>query len=464
MKEHMNLEKHFKTGMNPTSIIALSFLLVILVGSLLLCLPIANQGKPGAYIDNLFTAVSATCVTGLVTMTTASQFSVFGQIVILAMIQIGGLGFITFLSLVIIRLRKKLTLTNKLVIQEAINQKSMMDLPFYVRYVIYFTFGTELIGIFLLSLAFVPKYGFGKGLYYSIFHSISAYCNAGFDILGSDSLIPFQTNPIVSLTIAFLIIAGGLGFVVWFDFMYKFKETKRICRRFKIKKYLKSLSLHTKLAVYMTGILLVSGTVLFYLFEYSNVLKGFNFGDSVLISFFQSTTLRTAGFASVPMEPLKPITKLFMSAFMFIGGSPAGTAGGVKTITVAAVSLLIINMFRGNDEVNAFGRRLKKRIIIRAFALLLISMVISICAIMVLSITETVALENIIFEVFSAFGTVGLTAGLTPSLSIVGKIVIMILMYIGRIGPITIIITLSRKSHSLKANHVVYPDEDILIG
>lgn len=462
INQEVNRTKHTYL---PARLIAMSFAMVILVGSVLLSLPIANTGTPAGYIDNLFTAVSATCVTGLVTLTTAKQFSFFGQVVIIVMIQIGGLGFITFLSLFLIKLRKKLTLTNKMVMQEALNHRSLTDLNSFLRKVIYFTFGVEGIGALLLATVFIPRYGFIKGSWFSIFHSISAFCNAGFDIIGSQSLVGFQSNLLVNLTISGLIISGGLGFIVWFDFLYKAKNCKKDHqKKFNFRKYLRSLTLQSKLVIIVTTVLLIGGTIAFFVLEYENSLQGLGLYKQVIISFFQSVTTRTAGFFTIAMGPLSSATKLMMSILMFIGGSPAGTAGGIKTVTIAIVFLMVRSIYGGRDEVTIYGRRLKKRLVIRAFALFMISLMVVFIAIFILSITEKALLEDIIFEVFSAFATVGLTAGLTPNLSVVGKIIIMTLMYIGRIGPISMLLSFARKSQLIKGKHVVYPDEDLMIG
>ncbi len=463
----VNEKSNERKPMPPTRKIALSFIGVIVVGSLLLSLPLANNGPSLPYIDNLFFAVSATCVTGLVPAVTADQFTLFGQIVIIILIQIGGLGFLTLLSMLVFKIRKKLSLNNRIMIQEALNQPSLNSIGQFIRKVILFTVTCEGIGALLLSTVFIPEKGFIEGAYYSIFHAISAFCNAGFDVLGANSLMPYQSNIIINLTVSALIISGGLGFIVWFDLFEKIKKTKEKCKKFKIKSYLNSLQVHTKIVLIMTITLLVSGTVLFYIFEFQNpaTLQTLSVFDQVQVSYFQSVTLRTAGFASVDMAALYPHTKLFMSIFMFIGGSPAGTAGGIKTVTFAVSVLMIYNIYQGRKEVTVFQRRIKKRLIIRSFAIISISLAIATTGLFVLSITEEMQFIDLLFEVFSAFGTVGLTAGVTPALSDVGKIVIMILMYIGRIGPVTMMLSFARKSHMQKATvDIGYLDEDVLLG
>lgn len=454
-------------GMSGTRKIVISFLFVILGGAILLSFDIANNVKPLSLLDNLFVATSATCVTGLVPIVTVEQYSLFGQLIILLMIQIGGLGFLTFLSLLLLKLQKRLSMQSKMVIQEAMNQASMHDIGKLVRNVIKYTFIVEFIGALLLSFVFVPEFGWIKGIYFSLFHSVSAFCNAGFDLIGSASLIPYQTNTLINIFIPILIILGGLGFVVWFDVAKKFgKEVKR-GDKFEIKHYFKSLELHTKIVLSMTVILLVLGTCFFLICEYSNMnsIGGLNFVDKLKVSFFQSTTLRTAGFMTTDIATLLPYTKLVMCFFMFIGGAPAGTAGGIKTVTFAVVCLMVYNLYHGNKEVVAFERRIKKRTIIRSFAIVSIGFAITFIGLFVLLVCEQLPVIDLIFESFSAFATVGLSAGITPLLSSGGKIIIIILMFIGRIGSITLLISFASKSHrNGSKGELRYLDEEILLG
>lgn len=459
-----NREHH---AMRPTRQIAISFFAVILIGSILLMLPICNNSSPTSYLNNLFIATSATCVTGLVPVATSEQFNILGQIVIIILIQIGGLGFLTFLNLLLIMIKKKISLTNKIVLQEALNQPSLNDIPKFVKNVIKYTFIVEGLGAMLLAFVFIPEFGFGKGVYYSIFHSISAFCNAGFDVLGTNSLMPYQTNILINLVIPGLIIMGGLGFIVWFDVAECLK--KEYCKHAKFsKKHLfKSFSLHTKLVLIVTVVLLLAGTVLFFACEFTNAktIGNLAFLDQIQVSFFQSATLRTAGFASVDMASLNPATKLMMCVLMFIGGSPAGTAGGIKTVTFAIGILEVYNIYHGRKEVTAFTRRIPKRLIVRSFAIISMALSIVFLSIFILSITEQAPFIDICFEVVSAAATVGLSASLTPYLSVAGRILIIILMYIGRIGPITMMISFARKSY-IQANkkEVKYPDGNILLG
>lgn len=451
----------------PTRQIAFSFLAVILIGTVLLSLPICNNSAPTSILNNLFIATSATCVTGLVPVVTSEQFNLLGQLVIIILIQIGGLGFLTFLNLLLIMIKKKISLTNKIVLQEALNQPSLNAIPKFVKKVIMYTFIVEGIGAILLTLVFIPDYGVLKGLYFAVFHAISAFCNAGFDVLGSNSLIGYQTNVIINLVIPGLIIMGGLGFIVWFDIAETVKKEYHKSTKFSWRHLFKCFSLHTKIVLIMTIILLFMGMILFYLCEFYNpeTIGKLNFFDQLQVSFFQSVTLRTAGFASVDIASLYPYTKFMMCIFMFIGGSPAGTAGGIKTVTFAISILMVYNIYHGKKEVTVFARRIPKRLIIRSFAIITIAMSFAFTSIFILSISENAPFIDIMFETISAFATVGLSASLTPSLTMIGKIIIIILMYIGRIGPITLIISFARKSYiNAGKKEIRYTDGNILLG
>ena len=321
-------------------------------------------------------------------------------------------------------------------------------------------------GAVLLSLVFVPEFGVVKGLYYGLWHSISAFCNAGFDVIGPNSLIPYQTNILVNLTIAGLIIAGGLGFVVWIDLRMSWRHYKENFKFFKLKTFFSSLSLHTKVVLTATVSLLLGGTLVILLLEYNNpgTIGSLSFGDKVLASFFQSTTTRTAGFASVDMAALHDSTKLFMSILMFIGGSPAGTAGGIKTVTLVISLMYIFSLQNGYETVSMFKRRVDDQVVKRSLTIAILSFFICTLGLFILSMNEGADFIDLIFEVFSAFGTVGLSASLTPTLTVLGKIVIIILMYIGRIGPLTMVFVFAKKYKQKKGQDIMYPTADVLIG
>ena len=455
-----------KKSFSPMRRIAFSFFMVILIGSLLLACPFSNQGTIAPYIDHLFIATSATCVTGLVPVVVADQYTLIGQLVIILLIQIGGLGFLTLLNMFIYALRKRLTYTNKIIMQEALNQNSMAAIGIYIKRVIKYTAFFELMGAVLLSLVFVPEFGVVKGLYYGLWNSISAFCNAGFYVIGPNSLIPYQTNILVNLTIAGLIIAGGLGFVVWIDLRMSWRHYKENFKFFKLKTFFSSLSLHTKVVLTATVSLLLGGTLVILLLEYNNpgTIGSLSFGDKVLASFFQSTTTRTAGFASVDMAALHDSTKLFMSILMFIGGSPAGTAGGIKTVTLVISLMYIFSLQNGYETVSMFKRRVDDQVVKRSLTIAILSFFICTLGLFILSMNEGADFIDLIFEVFSAFGTVGLSASLTPTLTVLGKIVIIILMYIGRIGPLTMVFVFAKKYKQKKGQDIMYPTADVLIG
>ncbi len=450
---------------SPVRRIAFSFLMVIFTGSFLLSLPIANNGAT-TYINHLFIATSATCVTGLVPVTVAEQYTTFGHIIIVILIQIGGLGFLTLLNLMFVMFKKRLSFTNKIVMQEALNQNSLKDIGKFLKHVIKYTLFFEFVGAILLSLVFVPEFGFVKGIYYGVWHSISAFCNAGFDILGANSLIPYQANLIINFTIGGLIIAGGLGFLVWVDLKHAIFNYKKKHTKLKIRKFVADLSVHSKAVIIMTTLLLLIGTVAIFLLETNNpqTIGDLPLWQQMIVSFFQSTTLRTAGFATMDMASLHTSTKLLMSIFMFIGGSPAGTAGGIKTTTFAIMILYIFSLMKGTEKVGMFKRSMSDNLVKRALSISIISFFITMTGLFILSISENQSFINIIFEVFSAFGTVGLTAGVTPTLSFIGKLIIISLMYIGRIGPMTMLLVFAKRYNQAKGKEIVYPQADVLIG
>ena len=447
--------------------IGFSFLMVILIGSILLAMPFStHQGATGTYLDHLFTATSATCVTGLVTKVTCQEYNLIGQIIIVVLIQIGGLGFLTLLSMMYVLLKKKLSFSSKLVMQEALNKDSLKDLSQYIKRVIKYTAFFEILGAICLSFVFIPEFGIMKGFYYSIFHSISAFCNAGFDILGDSSLCLYAHHFWINFVVCGLIIAGGLGFIVWIDLRTSLTKYKNFYKRFTLKRYLSSLSLHTKIVIIVTTVLILSGTVAIFLLEFNNkaTIGHFPLGDKILASFFQSVTLRTAGFATVNIGALKDATKLLMCLFMFIGGSPAGTAGGIKTVTFAILILYIRCLKRGEAQVHLMKKTISDQIVKRSLTIAMVSLFIVIIGIFLLSIFENQQFLDLMFEVFSAFATVGLTAGVTPLLSSIGKIVIIILMYIGRIGPITMVLIFAKKYNLKKGKDIHYVEERVLIG
>lgn len=447
--------------------VSLSFLAVILIGSILLSLPFANKHHIASFIDNIFVSTSAVCVTGLTPITVVDQYNLFGQIVIIILVQIGGLGFLTFLYLFLFISRQKISLSRKMVFTEALNQNSLNVLPRLLKTIFIYTLTIEFIGAIFFSFFFVPRLGVIKGIYYGIWHSISAFCNAGFDLCGSTSLIAYNTNPIINFIVPFEIIMGGIGFIVVLDIYDKIKKERKRSSKFSWHHLFRSFSLHTKIVLIMTVSLIVIGTVAFLCMEFNNpnTIGKMNITDKIVVSFFQSVTTRTAGFSSVDMYSLHRMTKVLMCSLMFIGGSPASTAGGIKTVTFALVLLLMRTVYRGAEETTVFQRRIKKRTLVRAFSIFFTGLMFCIISSSIMLATEPKQdYLNILMEVFSAFGTVGLSASVTPALSFVGKCVDILLMYTGRIGPISLIILFTKRSHEKNAKDFKYPDEDVLVG
>lgn len=444
------MQKRYKKRLTPVQILALGFFSVIIIGSVLLMLPISSKaGVMTPFIDALFTATSAVCVTGLVTLNTAEHWSYFGTTVIMFLIQIGGLGFMSFATLFALLLGKKITLKERLIMQEAMNSFSLQGLVKLAKYILVFTFSVEGVGALFLATKFIPDYGLGKGIYFSIFHSISAFCNAGFDLTGN-SLVPYANNTVIMLTVSALIIIGGLGFAVWAE-IYNYKG-------------LKKLSIHSKVVIAMTLILLLGGWILMFIFEFRNpqTLQPMSIKGKMLNSFFASVTPRTAGFNSISTADMTLAGSALTIVFMFIGGSPGGTAGGIKTTTIGILLMTVICMVKNKEDTILFNRTISKGLVYKAFVISTIAMGIVIVNTIILSITEVGApLEYILYEVVSAFGTVGLTLGLTAKLTTIGKLVIILTMYIGRVGALTLFLALSSKRNG---NAIKYPEGKILVG
>lgn len=431
-----NLNKVKKAIQNkPSRFLALGFFTVILMGALLLHLPIASkEGIWTPFLDCLFTSTSATCVTGLVTVNTAAHWTTFGHVVIILLIQIGGLGFMTVATLMALLLGKRITLKDRLIIQEQMNTVSLSGMVKLIKYVITSTFIIELIGAISLSFKFIPEFGIGKGIWYSVFHSISAFCNAGFDILGPDSLNGYLNSPLIMLTISFLIILGGIGFNVYMDITNN-------------KLHFKKYALHTKIVLVMTGFLLLIGFFGVLILEYDNpgTIGNQGFMGKFLGSWFQSVTVRTAGYTSLDQSLLKDSTAAICIILMFIGGSPAGTAGGIKTTTFATLWMVLINEIKGNEDIVVFNRRVKFSLIRRAIAILMIGLLWVFFVIFIMLIIEPYSLIDISYEVVSAFATVGLTRNLTVNLTSFSQILLIISMYLGRVGTMTLVFALSNK-------------------
>lgn len=439
-----------KSKLNAVQVLAIGFAILIFVGGIILSLPIsAVSGEYTNLLDSFFTSTSAVCVTGLITLDTGTHWSAFGQTVIIVLIEIGGLGFMSLTTFIAILLGKKITLRDRLLMQEAMNTFNIEGLVRMVQYVLGLTFLVQLFGALLLSTQFIPDFGLKKGILYSLFHSASAFCNAGFDLFG-DNLVGYANNKTVILTIAALIVIGGLGFTVWSE-LYNYKGYKK-------------LSLHSKVVIMITAILLIGGAILMFIFEYNNpnTLKYMSFGDKLTNAFFASATTRTAGFNSVSTADMTLAGKFLTILLMFVGGSPGSTAGGIKTATFGIVVLTLISIIRGREDTEVFKKRISKELVYKAFAVLFIGFGIVVLGTLILAVTEPgFSLEYILYEVTSAFATVGLTLGLTPYLSAIGKIIIIITMYLGRVGPMTVVLALANRK---KPSAYKYPEDKILIG
>lgn len=434
-------------------IIAMGFFLIILVGAVLLSLPAsARTGIATPFIDSLFTAASATCVTGLVVYDTYTHWSLFGQLVILFLIQTGGLGFMSMATLISMLLRRKIGLKERELLREAVNSLYLGGIVRLTRHIIIGTLLCESIGALLLSIRFCPEMGLWEGIYYGVFHSISAFCNAGFDLMGRysqfSSLTRYSGDVLVNLVIMSLIIIGGIGFFVWED-IYNHKLSFH------------NYQLHTKIVLATTGALIIVPAILFFLVERSGALKDMNNIQAIVASFFHSVTPRTAGFNTLDMASLRNSTILLTIILMMIGGSSGSTAGGMKTTTFAVLIMSATSVIKGRNFLRAYQRRLEDNTLRRACAVFFTYLSVVITIVFILGILENFTMEQLFFEVFSAIGTVGLTLGITPDLSEASKILIALLMYFGRVGVLSIALAFTRMPENVP---VEYPCEKIMIG
>lgn len=449
---------------NTMRVLVFGFLGVILTGAFLLWLPVCNQ-KPIAFADALFTSVSAVCVTGLVTITPATQFTFLGKVILLGLIQIGGLGVIACAASFFLILRKKITLKERVVIQETYNMDRLGGIVGLVRKVLLGTFLVEAAGAFFLSFQFVPEYGLIQGIGYSIFHAISAFCNAGIDILGDGSLTKYVGNPLVNLTVMVLIILSGLGFTVWFDVI---ENGKRIYKHEVPKRWwFTRLKLHSKLAILMTAALLSVGAVLIFVIEYGNpdTIGDMPLGQKILASMFQAVTNRTAGFATISQAGLHTETKLLNCILMFIGGSPGGTAGGVKTTTIAMLFISCMTFVRGGNDTECMGRKISTENFRTGFSVVMLAFAAAFIGTFLILVFEPdqILLADVLYETASAIGTVGLTADLTPHLCRLSQAVLMALMFIGRLGPLTLVLVFTGRANPRDKIREL-PEERIMVG
>lgn len=442
-----------KRRLSIPKFIALGFASTILLGTLLLMLPISSQqGTVTPFLDALFTATSAVCVTGQTVLNTAGHWTYFGKTVIILLIEIGGLGFMAIIVLMFFFMRKKMNLHQRRVLADAINSESISDGPSLIKYLIKFSLTIQTIGALILSLDFIPRFGFFKGLYFSFFHAISAFCNAGFDLFGN-SLEGFTSNPLVLMTIASLIFFGGLGFIVWRDVL-TFRTNKK-------------LLLHTRLTLATTLSILLGSIILYGISETANgTFASLPWYHQFFNIVFMSVTPRTAGYASVDYSMVSSMGIFLTLILMFIGASSGSTGGGVKVTTVSTILLYVRSKFTERDVV-FYNRSIPKEKIVRSIMIVTFGISMILIASMILLVTETIpegfGIEYVLMEVFSCFGTVGLTMGLTPNLTSIGKVVLIIVMFAGRIGLLTFFMSVGGHERALDP-HIHYPEGNVLVG
>ena len=432
----------------PLRVICLSFALVILVGTILLCLPISSKSREVTpLVNSLFTATSATCVTGLITYDTFTHWSRFGQIVIILLIQVGGLGLGTCSTVFTVIAGKKHGLREMQLAQESINFGSMANINKMLMGIVGTVLACEGIGALLMSTVFIPRYGVGEGIYISCFLAVSAFCNAGFDVLGRESeyisLCNYNGVPIVMYT-----IVGGLGFVVWKD-IASYKSSKK-------------LTLQSRVVLSMTALLILSGALFFWAYEWNNTMSGLSFGEKITAGFFQSVTCRTAGFNSIDQATLNPISKGISTMLMFIGAAPGSTGGGVKITTFSVLIMTVASVLRGREEVVMWNRRVDKSVVYKAVTIVVCAAALVLVASFIISfLLPQCAFLDIIFECTSAFATVGLSSGVTGEADTISKLILTLLMYLGRVGPVSFALSLVAGSGSRKE---IMPEGKIVVG
>ncbi len=435
---------------HPPRVLVTGFAVLIFIGALLLMLPVSSaSGQPTGFLTALFTSTSAVCVTGLVVVDTGTYWSTFGQIVIISLIQVGGLGFMTMAVLFWLIMGRRVTFRERMLIQESLNVIELSGLIRLAKQVILLTIVIQLIITLLLAIRFIPHLGFLKGIGYSLFHAVSGFNNAGFDLFGEfRSLTQFVDDPIVNIAIGSDIILGGIGFTVMADLL-RYRKKKK-------------LSVHTRLTLLVTGALLLLGMIVIFLLEFNNTLASLNWSGKLWASWFQSVVPRTAGFNTLDMTALRPATLFFILILMFIGASPGSTGGGIKTTTFGMVMLAVISMARGKKDAEIFGRRIPKEQIYKGLGIILLAISWIVFATLVLDVVEKADFLAVLFEVVSALATVGLSAGLTPKLSGAGQVIIILTMFLGRLGPLTVAYALTTRQQ--RKQQYRYPEERIIIG
>lgn len=458
----------------PGQIVLMGFLMICVGGGLLLTLPCMNaKGVWTPFIDALFTATSATCVTGLVVLDTGTYWNLLGQIVVILLIQVGGLGFMSMMSIFFLAFRRRVTIHERQIIQSAVNADRLSGIMGFVKKILVYAFSIEAIGGLLLCFVFVPQFGWSRGIYYGLWHSISMYCNAGFDLMGGfNSFVQYVENPVLNITVCLLIVIGGIGFAVYGDI-----ETY-IRQKIKFRKVryseeephrIHTFSMNTKLVLITTAILVFGGAFLFFMFEKDNpgTMRDLTPAGKIYASFFQAITPRTAGANTIDQAHLTQPSLLLTDILMLIGGSPGSTAGGIKTTCIAVMFITLWSILMGKRRVNCMGREIPTMTIRQALCVFVIAICVVIFTVFILLFQQPgMSADSIFFEVFSAFDTVGLTTGITRGLTGISKFALILDMYIGRVGPMTIaaVITSQEKREREEKGQFKLPDGTILIG
>ena len=448
-------------GFITTKIILQGFAITICIGTLLLMLPISSANFEWTnFFDALFTATSSTCVTGLVVKPTYLYWSVIGKIIILLLIEIGGLGFISFVVIFLIIISKRISLRDRLVIQDAFNLNSTSGLVSMVIKIIKCSLIVQLVGAVLYMTVFIPEFGI-KGIFISFFNSISAFCNAGMDIIDNNSLENYINNPIINITTMILIVLGGIGFPIWWIIIDSYINKKE--HRWKIDKMINMLPMYAKVVFFVTIVLIIIPAIVIFITEsYNNrVLYNAPLSTKFFASLFQSITTRTAGFYTIPQEKLSLSTSLMCIVLMFIGGSPSGTAGGIKTTTIAVLLMTVASIIKGRKHTEFFYRRVSNDIVRKSISIFFISLTVMLMSFWLITLTQEGSFIDMFYEVASAIGTVGLSRNYTSQLNDIGKIIISMTMYLGRVGPISIALLFNGNKIE---NIITYPDEDIRVG
>ncbi|WP_294660649.1 TrkH family potassium uptake protein [uncultured Fusobacterium sp.] len=447
----VDIIKEYLKKLSPSRKLILGFLLAILVGTFLLMMPFSlKEGEKLSFLSSLFTIVSAVCVTGLTVVDVSKVFSPVGTTIIIFFIQLGGLGVMTFSSIIFLATGKKMTFYERELLKEERNADSSGEIADFIKKLLFIVFIIESIGAVILTTQFIGQMSFWKAIYYGIFHSISAFCNAGF-ALYSNNLEGFKSNIVINLTIGYLITLGGIGFAVITSFITV------------VRNGVDRFNLTSKMAILISIILTFGGMVLFFILEYSNpnTIGDLNIFQKILASYFQSVTLRTAGFNTVPLGDLRSSTIFISCILMFIGASPGSTGGGIKTTTFGVIMFYVIGIAKKKENIEVFNRRIDWEILNRALAILVIAITYVAFIITCILVIDNFSMEQVVFEVISAFGTVGLTLGITPNLSVISKLLIIITMFVGRLGPLTFALAIGE---SKKKAISKYPKENILVG